>query len=72
VGERETVARRAHHEIERSCSLEQAENQRRVGECVFGRDRLVEKDATGFEAANVETDRAGIDAYDAWHGELCW
>ena len=67
VGEREPVARRAHHEIERSCSFEQTENQRWVGERVFGLDRFVEKDTTGIEAANVETDGPRIDTNDSRH-----
>jgi hypothetical protein len=63
--EREAVPGRTEHEIERRVGTERVDERRRVGTEVRGREALLEERQSPVQRAQLEGERAGIDAGDA-------
>ena len=63
--ERQPVAGRAEHELERAVLDERVDQQRRIGAHVGGAEAALEHDLAAVEHADVERDRARVDARDA-------
>ena len=63
--ERQPVAGRAEHELERPALHERVDQQRRIGADVGGAEAALEHDLAAVERADVERDRARVDAGDA-------
>ena len=65
--QRKTVARRSGDQIQRACRFEQREKGVGRGERAGRRQAAIEEQTPVLEPAHVDTDGAGIDAYDARH-----
>ena len=63
--EREPVAGRADHELERAMLDERVDQQRGIGAHVGGAEAALEHDLAPVEPADVERERARVDARDA-------
>ena len=63
--ERQPVAGRAEHELERAVVGERRDQRRRIGAHVVGAEAALEDDVAVVERAHVERDRARVDAGDA-------
>src|SRR5215212_3757299 len=66
--ERKAVAGWSCHEIEWRRRLEDANENRGIGQSLGRRERLIEKEMAVVEAAEIDGHRAGIDSDDARHG----
>ena len=63
--ERQPVAGRADHELERAMLDERVDQQRGIGAHVGGAEAALEHDLAPVEPADVERERARVDARDA-------
>ena len=63
--ERQPVAGRAEHELERAVVHERLDQRRRIGAHVDGAEAALEHDLAAVERAHVERERARVDAGDA-------